>query len=153
MTAAKNEIATLADQVCADPKKLTAYWSKCTGSDNVRSIFDGNFATRWSTTETKHSNDLDNAKIITSFAGDMHVSYVKMAFFDGDLAHQYFSLYTQQAKDKEWTLVLDGQQAARSESWQTFDLQLTGVHVLSIVGHGNDVGDYSKISEVEVYGC
>ncbi|CAM9845584.1 unnamed protein product [Scytosiphon promiscuus] len=153
VSAAKNELAKLAGEVCADPFLLPPVKSKATGSGNVKDIFDGNFETRWSTTVTQASNDLDNAKIILTFRGDVKISYVKIAFYDGDLAKPHFGLYKQSAKDDEWTEIAAGMIGGKQETFQTFELQETGVNKLYIVGNGNDVGFYTKVSEVEVYGC
>ena len=63
------------------------------------------------------------------------------------------SLYTQEAAAWSWTPVLEGEIGERTEKFQTFDIEKTGVNQLYIVGNGNDVGDYTKISELEVWGC
>lgn len=151
--AAKNEIAALAGEVCTETKKLSPVKARATGQDDVREIFDGNFETRWSTQDTQAANDLDNAKVMLTFAGDVHVSHVDIAFFDGHLSRPHFSMYKQSASAAEWTPVVQGEIASKTESFQTFQVQETGVKVLSIVGNGNDVGFFTKISELVVYGC
>lgn len=127
--------------------------SKGTGTDDIRHVFDSNFETRWTSQETTNENDLDNAKVMLTFDGDKHVSHVDIAFFDGHLARPHFGLYKQGAGDAEWTPIQAGQVAAQTETFQTFDVQQEGVNVLYIVGNGNDVGDFTKISEIVVYGC
>lgn len=152
MRAAKNELKKLSGVVC-EVEKLAAVNVKADGSDNLSVIFDGNFETRWSTSNTQHEDDLDNDKIRLRFLGDQFVSYVKIAFFDGHLAKPHFSLYKQKATDTTWTNVYDHHIAEKTESFQEFYIDQSGVNKLYIVGNGNDVGDYTKISEVEVYGC
>lgn len=156
--AAKNEIAQLAGEEVLCPngiEKLEPEESRATGEDNVLYLFDGNFETRWTTEETQNSNDLDNAKVMLEFLGDMTVTSVKIAFFDGHLAKPYFSLYKESASEKTWTPLLEGevQVGAKTESFQEFVIGESGVNVLSIVGKGNAVGERTKISEIEVYGC
>ncbi len=116
-------------------------------------LFDGNYETRWSTVLTQAESDLSNAMVTLRFEGDTRVSSLKIAFFDGQLAHQYFSVYVQSASAYSWTPVLVNEKAARTSELQTFNIDMDRVHQLYIVGKGNDVGDFSKFSEVEVYGC
>ena len=150
---ANKEIQQLAGAVCANPEKLAATTVRVDGDDNVSVLFDGNFQTRWSTVNTANDDDLNNDKITMRFLGDQSVTRVKIAFFDGDLAKPHFSLYTQEAAAWSWTPVLEGEIGKRTEQFQTFDIEKTGVNQLYIVGNGNDVGDYTKISELEVWGC
>lgn len=147
------EIEALAGQVCTQASKIAPVKVKASGSDNVKVLFDGNFDTRWTTVNTQNNSDLDNDMVQVTLAGDTRVSKVKISFFDGDLAHQYFSLYIQSATDVVWTLVLDNESAGLSLGLQTFDINMDGVHKVYIVGKGNDVGLFTKISEVEVWGC
>lgn len=151
--AANKELQELAEEVCAAPTKLAATTVRVDGSDNVSVLFDGNFNTRWSTFNTANADDLNNDKIIMRFLGDQRVSRVKIAFFDGDLAKPHFSLYTQEAAAWSWTPVLQAKIGQRTEQFQTFNINKIGVNQLYIVGNGNDVGDYTKISELEVWGC
>lgn len=151
--AANKELQQLAGSVCANPEKLAATTVRVGGSDNVSVLFDGNFNTRWSTLNTANVDDLNNDKIIMRFLGDQSVAWVKIAFFDGHLAKPHFSLYTQEAAAWSWTPVLLGEIAERTEQLQTYQIETSGVNQLYIVGNGNDVGDYTKISEVEVWGC
>ncbi|CAM9341807.1 unnamed protein product, partial [Laminaria digitata] len=151
--AAAKEIQMLAGQVCARPSKLAPTSVRIDGDDNVSVLFDGNFQTRWSTVNTANKSDHNNDKIIMRFLGDQRVSRVKIAFFDGDLARPHFSLYKQSAVERVWTEILDNQIGARTEAFQTFDIEQSGVNHLYIVGNGNDIGLYTKISEVEVWGC
>ena len=151
--AVNKDIQQLAGEVCANPEKMAATTVRVDGNDNVSVLFDGNFNTRWSTFNTANVDDLNNDKIIMRFLGDQRVTRVKIAFFDGDLARPHFSLYTQEAAAWSWTPVLEGEIGERTEKFQTFDIEKSGMNQLYIVGNGNDVGDYTKISEVEVWGC
>ncbi|CAN0221241.1 unnamed protein product, partial [Laminaria digitata] len=121
--------------------------------NNVAALFDGDFSTRWSTEETTDENDLQNGRITLHFIGDQNVAWVKIAFFDGHLAHQHFSLYKESAAASEWTPVLQYANAQTTESFQTYDIDETGVNKLYIVANGNDVGHFTKVSEVEAWGC
>lgn len=151
--AAGQELEVLAGEVCLAPALLAPVSAKASGTDNVRMLFDGNFLTRWSTVNTQSDSDLNNAMVHLTFQGDTRVSTLKIAFFDGHLAHQFFSVYVQSANAHSWTPVLQNEQAAMVQSMQTFSIEMDGVHKLYIVGKGNDVGLYSKFSEVQVYGC
>ncbi|CAB1117755.1 unnamed protein product [Ectocarpus sp. CCAP 1310/34] len=153
LQALDSELEALAGGVCDAPVKLAPVNVHASGEDNVKVVFDGNFDTRWSTTNTQNASDLSNDKVIFTFGGDMRVSTVQISFYDGDLAHQYFSIYTQRASDRSWTPVLLKEQAAMNVALQTFTLEVDGVHKLYVVGNGNDVGAYSKFSEIAVYGC
>ncbi|CAM9149559.1 unnamed protein product, partial [Ectocarpus sp. 4 AP-2014] len=147
------ELGMLAGEVCSAPTKLVPTGAKASGTDDVRVLFDGNYETRWSTINTQSESDLSNDMVQLTFAGDMRVSSLNIAFFDGHLAHQYFSVYIQSAHAYTWTPVMLNEQAATQVSMQTFYIDLDGVHKIYVVGKGNDVGAYSKFSEVEVYGC
>ncbi|CAM9572458.1 unnamed protein product [Ectocarpus fasciculatus] len=154
LEALDNELAALAGtEVCDAPTKLSPVNVHASGEDDVRVVFDGNFDTRWSTTNTQNESDMSNDKVTFTFGGDMRVSNVQISFYDGDLAHQYFAIYTQRASDRSWNQVLSKTQAAQHVGLQTFTLNMDGVHKLYIVGNGNDVGAFSKFSEIEVYGC
>lgn len=152
--AVEKELQELADAVCPEPVKLSPVHVKASGSDNVRFLFDGNLETRWSTNDTRNDNDLDNGKVTMRFLGDQRVSHVKIAFFNGELAFAHFRLYTQKATDSTWSNVFTNDTiAAREHTLQQFDIEKGGVNKLYIVGKGNDVGAYTKISEIEVWGC
>lgn len=143
----------LAGEVCPSAQTISPVKVKASGTDNVKVLFDGNFQTRWTAANTQNEFDLENDMVQLTFEGDMRVSKVSIAFYDGNLAHQYFSLYTQAASDSTWTPVLTKESAALSLALQTFTINMDGVHKMYIVGNGNDVGFYTKFAEVEVVGC
>ena len=151
--AVEEELEMLAGEVCLTPEKLPPVVAKASGTDNVKVLFDGNYNTRWTTENTQSESDLSNDMVQLTFEGDMRVSTLNIAFFDGDLAPQYFSVYVQRAAAFTWTPVMLNERAAMVETMQSFDINLDGVHKLYIVGKGNDVGLYSKFSEIEVLGC
>lgn len=151
--AVNKELQMLAGEVCPESAKLSPVTVRANGRDNLSTVFDGNFETRWSTFNTANEDDLDNDKIIIRFLGDQRVSKVKIAFFDGHLARPHFSLYTQSAAAWSWTPVLESHIADKEEAFQTFSIEASGVNQLYIVGNGNDRGDYTKISEIEIWGC
>lgn len=143
----------LAGKVCATPGKIAPVFATASGAGNVRFLFDGNYNTRWSTIKTQDESDLNNGMVTMTFPGDTRVSSVKIAFFDGDLAHQFFSVYVQSASANVWTQIMNRQRAAKRVGLQTFNINLDGVHKLYIVGNGNSIGLFSKFSEVQVHGC
>ncbi|CAB1113419.1 unnamed protein product [Ectocarpus sp. CCAP 1310/34] len=151
--AIREELGMLAGEVCSAPTKLVPTGAKASRSDDVRVLFDGNYETWWSTINTQSESDLSNDMVQLTFAGDTRVSFLNIAFFDGHLAHQYFFVYVQSAHAYTWTPVMLNEQAATQVGMQTFSIDLDGVHKIYVVGKGNDVGAYSKLSEVEVYGC
>lgn len=142
---------------CLQPGLLGARTITGTGSDDkVKNAVDGDFKTRWTTQlTTDDSSDLSNGHLIFEFLGEKYVSTIEIAFFDGDQAAQYFSVYTQSASDDSWTAVdsLINKKAAKNVNMQSFDINLDGVALLYIVGRGNDVGEYSKFSEIKTFGC
>lgn len=140
--------------VCPEPSVLAPVKTRLHGgSGNVAHLFDGNFQTRWSTDNTYHADDLDNDKVQVTLVGDSYISHVNIAFFDGHLAHQHFAIYTQSATAKSWHPALPGVIAEKNEGLQHFSLGLDKVTHIYVVGNGNDVGDFTKISELEIYGC
>lgn len=151
--AIEKELEALAGQICADPNKVTPVSATASGSKNVRYLFDGNYNTRWSTIRTQDESDLNNGMVTMTFPGDTRVSTLKIAFFDGDLANQFFSVYVQKADADVWTQVIEKQRAAKRVGMQTFPINMDGVHKLYIVANGNSIGLFSKFSEVEVHGC
>lgn len=151
--AAGEEMEVLAGEVCLDTALLSPVGVKASGTDDVKVLFDGNYNTRWSTTNTQHVSDLDNDKVQITLEGDTRVSHIDVAFYDGDLAHQFVSIYVQGANDSTWTLLLENAEAQDTKGLQTFEINQDGVHKIYIVGKGNSVGFFSKISEIEVYGC
>lgn len=151
--AVRNEVADIAGGVCANATKLPAVLAESSGDDNIMNILDSFRNTRWSTFQTTHLNDRDNDRIIFRFLGDQRVSYMKATFFDGHLAKQNFRLYKEGAHDTTWTPIGDERVASRNDGMQTFLIEEAGVNALFIVAHGNEKGDYTKISEVEVWGC
>ena len=152
--AAKEELQMLTGEfVCAAPRKLGPKRSTASGSDDVRALFDGTSKSRWTTVNTQSESNLSNDKVTLTFRGEVFVSTLNIAFFDGHLAHQYFSVYVQSATADLWTPVMENEQAAMEETVQSFDINLDGVFKLYIVANGNDVGDYSKFTAIEVLGC
>lgn len=139
---------------CPSAKKLAPVKTRLFGgTGHVAYLFDGNYQTRWSTENTQNDDDLDNDKIQLTLVGDSYLSHIEIAFFDGHLAHQYFSVYVQSASDTEWDSVYEGKMAAMNEGSQSFTIDRDRVTNLYIVGNGNDVGAFTKISELSVYGC
>lgn len=126
---------------------------KASGTGDVRAMFDGNFETRWSTMNTQNESDLDNDMVQLIFVGDLRISTLKIAFFDGHLASQHFSIYKQSASADTWSPVQVGVVAAKTETMQEFEINSDFVHMLYIVGNGNDIGFYTKIAEIEIEGC
>lgn len=140
--------------VCPTPRMLAPVKIRVQGGQgNVADLFDGNFQTRWSTENTIHPNDVNNDHVRMRMQGDSYITYVKIAFFDGRLARQHFGVYTRSATGKEWSPVLEGHIAEPNDKLQTFHVETDRVTELFIVGNGNDVGDFTKISEIEVWGC
>lgn len=148
----EEEIKATTYTFCEDPQLLAPAKAKCTGTGNVLHLFDNSYTTRWATGLTTDTDDHNNGAITLQFPGDRKVWKVQIAFFDGHLASQFFAIYKQSAKARTWTHVGDFV-ALKTEALQTFLIEETGVAVLYIVGHGNSVGNLTKVSEVKVYGC
>lgn len=107
----------------------------------------------WSTEDTQAPDDLNNGKITIRSERNEHVSRVDISFFDSGLSKQHFCLYGQSASELTWSPILDNEIVFKTELTPTFDVQKTGVNTLSIVGHGNDVGYFTKVSETKVWDC
>lgn len=159
IAAADKELATLAGEACAEPEVLVPREIRQANVDShedVKDAVEDNAETRWSTVNTQHSNDHDNGQLVIEFIGDVDVSDIKLRFFDGDSTRYKVNIYVQSANDVEngveWMLIeaIDAEQTA---SWQTFEIDQTGVYKLFIVAKGNDRGKFTKISGVEVHGC
>lgn len=149
------ELELLDGALCAEPDLLTLKEVQAVGGDenNISVLFDGNFDSRWSTQNTQNPDDMDNDRIIMTLAGDTRVSSVSISFFDGNLAQQKFSIYKESAADYHWTPVMLDVEAALETVMQSFEINSDKVARLYIIGKGNYVGSYSKISEIKVYGC
>lgn len=155
---AKNKMAELSGSQCSSCELLAPVKAHATTQEgdhiHVHEIFDGDFSTRWYTEATQASNDLDNGKVTITFLGDQHLCHVDIAMFDGHLAHQYVKFYKQAAGETTWTAIGEGDvKLEKTDGLQTLELQESGVYKFYIVGHGNDVGAFNKISEVQFYGC
>ncbi|CAM9799437.1 unnamed protein product, partial [Sphacelaria rigidula] len=122
------------------------------GSGDPDDVLDWDFDTRWFTENTYHDNDLENDRIHMKLRGDSFLSHVNIAFYDGDLATQDFSIYTQSAADITWTERVR-ETAALNEELQTFSVDVDPVTHIYVVGRGNAQGNFTKISEVQLYGC
>lgn len=146
------ELQQLDQRLDCTPTLLSPKFVSATEGE-VMYVVDNNFETRWSTENTGREDDLDNSKLMFRFGGEVSISQLKIAFFDGHLARQHFSVYTQSATATRWTSALDHVIADMHEKFQTFDIYTENVNQLYIVGNGNDVGSYTKISEVQIYGC
>lgn len=159
--AVKNDVEQLntALAVCPSSSKLSPVKAKTQGgSGNVMELFDGNFKTRWSTDNTFHEQDLDNDMVHLTLQGDSYLSSISMALFDGHLASQYFAVYTKSATATTWSPVEDAngnveRKAADHEGLQHFAIGRDRVTHIYIVGKGNEMGDFTKISELEMRGC
>lgn len=139
---------------CPVPRQLAPRKIYLQGAaGNVKDLFDGNFQTRWSTENTHYVDDLNNDQVHVVLHGDSYLSHVNIAFFDGDLAHQWFSIYTKSAAADEWTKNRFNETAARVETLQTFHTHTDRVTDVYVVARGNDVGLFTKLSEIELWGC
>ncbi|CAM9883296.1 unnamed protein product [Discosporangium mesarthrocarpum] len=141
--------------VCAPGKKekLTPVSVLASGGlGGVEGITDGNFDTRWSTNNTANANVADNDFVRMIFKGEVKLSNVKIAFFDGHLAKQFVSIFVRGASGTR-QVVHDSVAAQQTQQLQVFDIENDAVRDIFIVGHGNEVGSYSKFAEVEAHGC
>lgn len=144
---------------CPTPSKLAPVKVNIQGgTGNVLELFDGNFKTRWSTDNTFHEEDMDNDLVHLTLQGDSYLSSISIAFFDGHLASQHFAVYTKSAKARTWTPTEDAdgnvqRKAADHEGLQNFAIGRDIVTDIFIVGNGNAIGDFTKISELELLGC
>jgi len=122
---------------------------------HVHELFDGDYHTRWFTDVTSATNDLDNGKITITFDGDRKICGLSIAMFDGHLAHQHIGIKVQAAVDTKWHTAGDeiDVEMEKTDALQYIHLSELRVTKLYIVGHGNDVGDFNKVSELQIFGC
>lgn len=140
--------------LCPVPGKLSPRKVSLQGAaGDVKVLFDGNSQTRWSTENTFHADDLNNDQVHVVLHGDSYLSHVNIAFFDGDLARQWFSIYTKSAAANEWTVSRFNETAASVETLQTFHTDVDRVTDVYVVARGNDVGNFTKLSEIQLWGC
>lgn len=148
------QLASDGDALCPEPTKLSADTVKHHGGEGATHlVVDGDYGTRWTTQETYHQNDLNNDMIQFSLGGERYLSYVKVAFYDGSLAEPHFSLYTERSVSQGWTEIYYDKKAEKVEVLQEFNTTVRRAAEVFLVGRGNDSGNYTKISEVELWGC
>ena len=104
---------------------------------------DNDFETRWSA-EGDQWIDYDLGSLYT-------ISYLKIAFYQGDQRVSYFSIYTS-TDGNGWTLADSTQSSGTSASLETYEFADLSGRYVRIYGHGNSSSDWNSISEVEIYG-
>lgn len=106
---------------------------------------DGNMTTRWSALG-------DGQWIKFDLGANKKVSYVKIAFLNGDTRTFTFDIQTS-IDNVNFTTVRSGAVSALSTALQTFDFpDADPARFVRVVGHGNSVSMWNSYTEVEVYG-
>ncbi|MGG1552832.1 chondroitinase-B domain-containing protein [Paenibacillus ferrarius] len=108
-------------------------------------VVDGNLTTRWSASG-------DGQWIKFQLSADAKVSFIKIAFLNGDTRTSTFDIQTS-VDNVTFTTVQSGITSALSAGLQTFDFpDVDPVRYVRIVGHGNSANAWNSYTEVEIYG-
>ncbi len=129
--------------------KLTVASANVTASADDGNVpgntVDGNLATRWSASG-------DGQWIQYDLGSNKKVSYVKIAFLNGDSRTSTFDIQTS-TDQVSYTTVSANVTSSLSAALQTFDFpDADPVRYVRIVGHGNSVNAWNSYTEVEIYG-
>jgi hypothetical protein len=105
---------------------------------------DGNLGTRWSANGDGQwiRYDLGSAKT---------VSYVKIAFYNGDTRTSTFDIQTSN-DGSSWTTRSSRTSSGTSTALETFDFTDVSARYVRILGHGNSANLWNSYTEVEVWG-
>ena len=118
-------------------------------SDYPNNIIDGNTATKW-------SSKGDNQWLLLKLAEPFKISYLELAFLQGQRYKSYFDIYA--SKDNLiWEPIMTNLSSCDfSGDRQVFDFPVlktnTEYSYLKYVGHGNSLNTSNNISEFSIFG-
>ncbi|KZE82091.1 lyase [Paenibacillus elgii] len=114
--------------------------------DNVpANAVDGNLATRWSANG-------DGEWIKFDLGANKKVSYLKMAFLNGDSRTSKFDIQTS-TDNVSFKTVKANVTSSLNAGLQTFDFpDVNAARYVRIIGHGNSANAWNSYTEVEIYG-
>ncbi|WP_248930826.1 DUF7594 domain-containing protein [Paenibacillus hamazuiensis] len=138
---------TLAGKTLAAPiQPLQAVGVTASGSDgNVETgTIDNNLYTRWSASG-------DGSWIMFDLDDTMHIGYLGIAFYKGDVRSTSFEIQTS-ADAVNWVTAFSGTNPVRTTAMTAFDIPDTDARYVRLVGHGNSDGSsFFSLTEVHVY--
>ncbi|UUZ92053.1 discoidin domain-containing protein [Paenibacillus sp. P25] len=129
--------------------KLNVYASAVSASADDGNIpantVDGDLNTRWSASG-------DGQWIKFDLGANKKVSYIKIAFFNGNTRTSTFDIQTS-TDNTNFTTVQANVTSTLSDALQTFNFtDVDPVRYVRIVGHGNSSNAWNSYTEVEIYG-
>jgi poly(beta-D-mannuronate) lyase len=106
---------------------------------------DGNLSTRW-------AGQGDGAFITFDLGPSQTVSYVKIAWYQGNTRTENFEIRTS-SDGLAFTTVWSGNSSGTTTNFETYDFTDVTTRYVRIVGHGNSSGNgWNSVSELEVWG-
>lgn len=106
---------------------------------------DGNLATRWSASG-------DGEWIKFDLGANKKVSYMKMAFLNGDTRTSKFDIQTS-TDNVSFKTVKANVTSSLNAGLQTFDFpDVNAARYVRVIGHGNSANAWNSYTEVEIYG-
>ncbi|SHK35298.1 Por secretion system C-terminal sorting domain-containing protein [Reichenbachiella agariperforans] len=111
------------------------------GKENA---IDGDMDTRWSAEGEQH--------LTLELDGVHEVSYVKIAFLNGDERTTTYKVDLSEDNTTFVNLVAKTESAGFTEDFETIDFEDTIAKYIKLTGFGNSSSDWNSISEIEVWG-
>jgi hypothetical protein len=121
----------------------STYDTRCT-CDASQAV-DGNLSTRW-------SGDGSGAWLKLDLGSSKTVSYVKLAFYNGDARTFTFDIQTS-TDNSNWTTRKSNATNALNNNLQTFDFTDVSARYVRILGKGNTSNTWNSYTEFEVWGA
>ena len=134
----------------SNPVDITPAGSAVTASTNDGNVppntVDNNLATRWSANG-------DGQWIQYDLGTTRTVSYVNLAWYQGDTRTSTFDVLVSGSASGPWTTALAGKSSnGTSTALQMHDFADVSGRYVRIVGHGNSVNLWNSITETEIWG-
>jgi GH18 family chitinase len=132
----------------ASAQEITPGGSAVTASTNDGNVppnaVDNSLATRWSANGDNQWLQLDLGTTRT-------VTYVSIAFYNGNLRTSRFDIQTSTGGGV-WTTVWSGSSNGTQTTEQTFDFTDVSARWVRYLGHGNSVNMWNSITEISIFG-
>ncbi len=119
--------------------------SNHTGSYVPANTVDGNLATRWAANG-------DGVWIQYDLGATKTVSYVRLAWYAGDVRTYTFDVQLATSSAGPWTTVVSRATNAANTALQVVDFADASARYVRVVGHLSSVDNYTNITEAEVWG-
>jgi hypothetical protein len=133
----------------ATPAKFSIAGSAVTASAHDGNVpantVDGSLSTRWSANG-------DGQWIRYDLGATRTVSYVKIAFYNGNTRTSTFDIQTSDSSSGPWTTRSSRTSSGTTTALETFDFTDVSARYVRILGHGNSQNTWNSYTEVEVWG-